>query len=310
MKTRFVLGLIVAAGVAGTAGAAVQDINGLQLVARNFNDFGLSTLSYNHNGGPATALPAPGTLAINTLSGVHNVDESIQPQAGNFANRHLVWFSADGGATPYSFDASQSFRASARVTVRTTFTNWAIGAARSVEAGFWAHVPRRDDNTGANYTDEGGIFTVTNGTTFVGGAGLPFNLFGEGGFNNPANPPFFTGANVGGGFTEGAMDQTFIYQAPSGMEPGYIRVLVTDVVSGVSKDSGWLAINNSVDQFGDNSNLWNPGTTFGFRMQNPPTSLAVTTDFHQSIGNLSIIPAPGAMGLLGLGGLLAARRRR
>lgn len=309
-KTSIVLALAVVAGAAGSTLAAIQDINGLSITTRNFNDFPTSIGQYQHNADAPVAFPggAPGHISAGVLSGSHHIDEVISPP-GNFANRHLAFFSADGGATPYSFDYTQGFCASARITVRTKNQPWAI-STRSIEAGFWAHVPRQDDTSGAPYTDEGGVFAATNGTTFLGGAGLPFSLFGQGGFNDPSNPPFFHGAAVGGGYTEGSMDQTLIYVPPTVSTPAYIRLQATDIVSGVSKDSGWLAIFDSVDMFGDHSGWWNPGTQFGFRFQNAPHQQVVDTEIYHTVSGIKIVPAPGAAALLGLGGLLAARRRR
>ena len=309
---RVALALSVVFVGAGSALAAVQDINGLNLITRNFNDFPSSTGSYRNNNGPATAFPAGanGHISIGTLSGEHHVDELLPfTDFGNFANRHLAFFSADGGDTSYSFDFTQGFCASARITVNTKNVNWAIGT-RSIEAGFWAHVPRRDDQTGAPFIDEGGIFTVTNGTTFMGGAGLPFFLAGEGGFNNPNVPPFFTGAAQPDGSTEGFMDQTLLYYPPELGGPARIRMIVTDGVSGVTKDSGLLEIFNTVDQFGDNSGWWNPGTQLGLRFQNAPQNLDADTEVKHTVSNIKIVPTPGVAGVFGLAALAGFRRRR
>lgn len=313
MQTRQVgFGLLLVVLASGVASAAVQDINGFSLTTRNFNDFPSSVGSYRNNNGPATAFPAMpnGHISVGTLSGDHHVDELLPfTDFGNFANRHLMFFSADGGATPYSFDYTQGFQASARVTVKTKNVNWAIGT-RSIEAGFWAHVPRRDDNTGAPFTDEGGIFTVTNGTTFLGGAGLPFSIAGEGGFNNPNLAPFFTGAATMDGYTEGWMDQSLTYYPPTMSTPARIQMVVTDGVSGRTFDSGLLDIFNSVDQFGDNSGWWNPGTQFGFRFQNAPQNLDFDTEVLHTVSNVRIVPAPGFAGIIGLTALAGFRRRR
>lgn len=313
MRTvRFALALLATAGIASAASAAVQDINGLSLTTRNFNDFPSSVGQYQHNMDTPVPFGAGqnGHISIGTLAGDHHVDETLPfTDFGNFANRHLAFFSADGGATPYSFDYTQGFCASATFTVATTNVNWAIGT-RSIEAGFWAHVPRRDDTTGANYTDEGGVFTTTNGTTFLGGAGLPFALLGEGGFNNPGSPPFFTGAPIPGGMIQGSMTQTLEYFPPTMGGDAHIRLVATDHVSGVTKDTGYLPWGNSVDMFGDNSGWWNPGTQFGFRFQNAPQNLDFDTTVLHTVNGIKIIPAPGAIALAGLAGLVGIRRRR
>lgn len=312
MNARALLTLTVLVASAGTACAGIGGINSLSLTTRNFNDFPSSVGTYQYNMDAPQAFPAGpnGHIAGGPLAGTHRVNELLPfTDFGNFANRHFAWFSSDNGATPHSFDFTDGFTASARVTVRTTNVAWAIGT-RSIEAGFWAHVPRRDDNTGNPFIDEGGIFTVTNGTTFLGGAGLPFYLAGEGGFNNPSNPPFFTGALQTDGSTEGWMDQTLIYTPPTMSSNAFIRMIVTDGVSGVTKDSGPIEWFNSVDGFGDNSNYWNPGTIFGFRFQNAPQNLDADTSVHHTISNISIVPTPGVASLLGLAGLVGLRRRR
>jgi hypothetical protein len=306
------MALTCTTGAAGSAFAAVEDINGMNLITRNFNDFPSSTGSYRLNAGPSTPFPAGpnGHISIPTIAGDHHVDELLPfTDFGNFANRHLAFFSADGGATSYSFDFTQGFCASARVMVRTKNVAWAIGT-RSIEAGFWAHVPRQDDTTGAPYTDEGGVFTVTNGTTFLGGAGLPFYLAGEGGFNNPSNPPFFTGQLAPDGFTEGWMDQTLVYVPPTPTSAARIILNVTDGVSGVMKSSGLLEIFDTVDAFGDHSGWWNPGTQLGFRFQNAPQNLTADTEVQHVVSNIKIIPAPGVAGVIGLAALAGMHRRR
>lgn len=313
MKTdRLSLAVLVAAGAAGSASAAVTDINGMNLITRNFNDYPSSVGRYYHNADPGT-LFAPGNnghIAIGTLPGDHHVDEMLPfTDFGNFANRHLAFFSADNGATSYSFDYTQGFCAAARITVKTKNVAWQI-ATRSVEAGFWAHVPRQDDNSGAPYTDEGGTFIATNGTTFLGGAGLPFAIFGEGGWNNPNLGPFFTGVPDGNGYTVGAMDLRLEYFPPSMGSDAHVRFTATDVNSGVAKDTGYLVWGNSVDQFGDNSGWWNPGTQFGFRFQNAPQNYDFDTEVNHTISGIKIIPAPGMAGLIGLVGLAGLRRRR
>ncbi len=311
MRTASFVSVVALASLASSAFASVTDINGMSLTTRNFNDFPASVGTYQHDSDPAVAFPAGanGHISIDTLAGEHHINELLQP-GGNFANRHLAFFSADGGATTYGFDATQGFTAHARITVQTTAMAWAI-STRSIEAGFWAHVPRRDDTTGNPYTDEGGIFATTNGTTFLGGAGLPFFLAGEGGFNNPNVPPFFTGAVQQDGSVLGWMDQTLIFTPSDGLgSDATIQMIVTDGVSGVTKDSGALVWGNSVDQFGDNSGWWNPGTQFGFRVQNAPQSEDVDTTSNVTISDIKITPAPSAATLIGMVGLAGLRRRR
>lgn len=308
MKALFAASLLI---TAGQALAGIASINGMSMTTRNFNDFPNSIGTYQNDSNPAVPFPAGpnGHISIGTLAGEHKVNELLQA-GGNFANRHLMFFSSDGGATSHGFNLTDTFTASARVRVRTTEMLWSIGT-RSIEAGFWAHVPRRNDNNGNNYTDEGGFFATTNGTTFMGGAGLPFYLAGEGGWPNPNVPPFFTGATQTDGSVEGYMDQTFMYQPPDGLgSNAFVRMIVTDGVSGVTKDSGWLEMFNSVDQFGDNGGWWNPGTQFGFRIQNAPQAEFNDTQVNVTISNISIIPAPGAAGALALAGLAGLRRRR
>lgn len=312
--SRFVLALVATAGAASSAMAAVQDINGFKLRANNFYDHSNATGSYLNVGGSGqnTAFPAvqESAIAVPGLAGAHKIIENM-PSAddmmgGDFANRHLLLFSADGGATTYKFTGTESFCISARVEMKTRGQSWATGAGRNAEAGMFSI-----NDQGGGWLAEAPILGVANGTsfavdTFTGGGPGGFQLFGEG---NGTGTPLVTDVLNGDGTRSGGLDITFIYVAPAGggvpttANPSHTRVIVRDINSGVTKDTLWRAL-------GDNIWAINNDTELGFVIQNAKQQDIIDSYFETTVSNIKVIPAPGAMALLGLGGLVAARRRR
>lgn len=220
------------------------------------------------------------------------VNEQYAPGTGGFANRHMLWFSNDGGASPATTDGSVSFGMSVRVRIQTNHPT-GQGAPINSESGFWFHVPRVDSNNNP-FIDEGGVWLITNGTSFAGGAGFDFALLGEGGGNNPSFPPLYTA----GGWAR----MRFTYFAPGALGPGSgpaYETFVTDETSGRTVGSGLKSAGPG----------FTPGTTFGFRFQNQvfPVTLTNTTT---TLDGIQLVPTPAAAALLGLGGLVAGRRRR
>ncbi len=313
--SRFVFALVATAGAASTAMAAVQDINGFKLRGYNFYDHTNATTSYLNVGGSGqnTAFPAAqeSAIAIPGLAGAHKIIESY-PAAddgvgGSFANRHLMLFSADGGATTYKFTGTENFSISARVEMKTRGQSWAVGAGNNAEAGMFGI-----NDQGGGWLAENTILGVADGTsfandTFTGGGPDGFQLFGQG---NGTGTPLVTDVLNGDGTRSGGLDITFIYQAPADLlsppsttNQSFTRVIVRDINSGVTKDTLWRAL-------GDN--LWAIDGFFelGFVIQNGKQQDIIDSSFETTVSNLKVIPAPGAMALLGLGGLVAARRRR
>lgn len=292
--------------VALLAGAASADINSIN--ALNFNSYESfrnpgavipSTVIYTDSNGPSLVAPVFNGSSASPLAGNHRLNETFPAGTGGFANRHMLWASDNGGASPYQLQLGESFRISACFVINTNHPT-GISAPINSETGIWIHNPRVNE-AGVPFIDEGGVWAITNGTSFSGGAGQGFFLYGEGGFNNPANPPII--------FTGDLIEQTYEYLAPNHPAAGGVaqyRATVTNVTRGISRTSPWLGF-GSIPGSGENG--LNAGTTFGFRFQNqvfPIQDTITSTD----IFNVSIIPAPSAAALMGLGLLAAGRRRR
>src|SRR5258705_297718 len=82
------------------------------------------------------------------------------------------------------------------------------------------------------FNDEGGVWLITNGTSFSGGAGQDFFLFGEGGFNNPAAPPIYGNNEL--------VEMTYTYYAAGALGPGEharFEATVHNVTRGVTVSS-------------------------------------------------------------------------
>jgi len=298
VSIRASIGIAALTLVAGLASAQISSINGLNVQVRNFNDFPTTTLSIN---GAAQA-NGQSNLAVNNLNGL-TVDENFaQFSTGNFANRHLGFFSNDAGASAYQLQNNESFRVDACFRLTTNHTT-GIGAPINSETGFWFHSPRtgRDGNGNlVNYTDEGGLWLISNGTSFTGGAGMGFNLYGEGGFPNPSSPPI-----VGNG---DLIQASYTYYAPgtrAGFAEAFYEATVTNTVTGVTSSSGLVQFFN--DELGVNG--FGNGTTFGFRAQHT-RDFTISTTTLTEVDCITIVPAPSTLAGLGLAGLLGARRRR
>ncbi|MGD9689970.1 MAG: PEP-CTERM sorting domain-containing protein [Phycisphaerales bacterium] len=289
--------------LAGGALADISTINSLTLNSyenfRNPMSVIPSSLVYTDANGMQSPAPVFNQFSPSPINGGHRLMETIPQGSAGFANRHMLWFSNDGGASAYQLTAGQSFRVSACFIINTNHPT-GIGAPVNSETGIWMHNPRTNE-AGVNFIDEGGVWAITNGTSFSGGVGQGFFLYGEGGFNNPANPPII--------FTGDLIEQTYEYIAPNHPASGGMaqyRATVTNVTRGISRTSPWLGFNAIP---GSMENGLNPGTTIGFRFQNvnfPIQDTITTTD----VFNVSIIPAPSAAALMGLGLIAAGRRRR
>lgn len=301
---RFVIGAIGVAALAGAATADINSINGLNFNAyENFQGNGPvipSLLTLN-------GLPVPPVLNGSFFTALNpNAVREIYPTAsGGFANRHILWASDNSGASAYQLQAGESFRVAScfRVTLPAGYPS-GIGAPVTAETGLWIHNPRvgndANGNPTVNFIDEGGVMLFTNGTSFSGGAGQDFALYGEGGFNNPASPPIF--------FPNDTVEIVYSYFANGYFAPNSLaqyEARVTNITRGISVSSGLKGFNaDALGRVG-----LNPGTTIGFRVQNQVFPL-IETDITTEFFNVSIIPGPGALALLGMGGLLASRRRR
>ena len=201
---------------------------------------------------------------------------------GNFANKHVGWLSNDGGATRVANNYFQSWTLSFQVKIDTAF---AQGAPRR-EAGIEVHNPRNP--TFGGWTDEGQVLIASDGEVAVFGGAMPFTGLG----------------NV---YTLGTTATvSFEYFRPGAVDPvkGAYRLTFTDAVTGTH--SSGLKI------WGDEGDFLyglNTGASIGLKAQNQRNpQISDFSDIQYT--NVSVVPAPASLALVGLAGLAAGRRRR
>lgn len=287
--------------LAGTAMGAVGDINSYRVVARNFNDHDQSSLFINGVGYNAlNGTPPPVTQAnqVGAIAGLGPVQiredfAAFVPSNGGFANRHLVTFSADNGASNYQFARGESFYVQTTVKIDTA---GGLGSPRR-EAGFTFFNNRTVVDPGpvaATFTDEGYMMVASDGEVAIFGGALPFHSFGSSAYTLGST------ATIG-----------FAYYAPGVLGANArVEYLLNGVSSGIKEmtngsDLSGPTLADPAFGAGGISNY----ATMGVRAQNQRNF--VINDFSDvQYGAVSIIPAPGAAALLGLAGLVAGRRRR
>jgi hypothetical protein len=214
----------------------------------------------------------------NTFPGVVRISDANlvnSPPAG-FANRHNWRLSADGGATNATFMNSHSYSLFADVTLSGT-GNGEIGIQLS---------PWWSQNVDGNLMLNG-----VSGEVAAFGGRLPFYSF-----TASQSVNYVKGTTVRVGFEYDANSNT-------AADPGAIRYWYGNL------NSGWLNFDegNPGEGFGSWGAL-NSATAGGYlQVVGAQTG---TGDLVGTWANISYVPAPGSMGLLALGGLLAARRRR
>ncbi|MGQ0629090.1 MAG: hypothetical protein ACT4PL_13455 [Phycisphaerales bacterium] len=276
--------------LAGSAVGQISSINGYSMVMRNFNDLPGSVLTVDGApvGAGAFARPGLGQLTI--------AEQFALGEPGGFANRHLAHFSNDGGATPYSFQNNESFRIDTTINVTAGSNN-----PSAKEAGFTVFNRRtiiegnmESPNFGmpVTFTDEGFMLVKTNGGVNGGGE---IALFG-------GALPFFSFNSIGVSYVPGTTASiSFTYFAP-----GEIGAAAAYEATFNGFSTGVKFFDNSADLSG---NGLGGGSNIGVRAQN--SRFPIIADFAiTTYGGVSIIPTPGAVAILGLGGLLVARRRR
>lgn len=259
MRIRHWLGAaVLGLALVGATRHAAAQINGVNVQPRVFNDFPDSNLTITNN--------YPTLVKID--------DHFVTAPAGKFANRHDALLSADGGATPFTFNNNQGFDVSADVTLQ-------VGSA----------APRKETGIRVNSSVGGdGLFIVNSdaGEIVAFGGALPFFKFGD---------------NAGGnGYTPGqTINMRLIYDAAA-------HTITYDVTqNGVTKTSGPLAFTNLENGVIDGSNV-------GFYGQFSPNANSPSTDFGTaSFQNIvaTLVPEPTTLaGLCVAVGALAFRRRR
>jgi uncharacterized protein (TIGR03382 family) len=272
-KTVFGAAVLALAATAGVASADMLSVNAYQMNVRVFNDFPDTNLTVN---GVSQPVPATYPLAWGPL---HINEQFAQGAAGNFANKHIGYFSSDGGATPATTNVGQNFTLSFDVLMT------AGDPTTRKEAGIEIHQPRPI----LGYTDEGQVLIASDGEVAVFGATLPFTGFGS--------PTYTIGTTA---------HVQFNYFAPGTVDPtlGAYQLIFTDAVTGVH-DSGYKIWGNAEPD----GIVGMTDALVGLKLQNQRNPfIADSCDVVYS--NVSIVPTPGAMTLLGLAGLAISRRRR
>jgi hypothetical protein len=270
-----VIGFVALATLAGTAMASdISAVNSFKIENRTWNDYPTSVLNT--------------TAAFPNVQ--WNEDFSNSPLPGPYANKHFAWLSDDGGASRFGLHGGgegaahngQSFSITTSVNIAPT-----AGVDRRKEGALYIRNPR----PALGYTDEGEVLVAgDNGEVAVFGGVMPFHSFGA-----------FC-------YTPGTTASLkFTYFAPGTADPvkGAYRLEFTDAVTGYH-DSGMKYWGTEPDGCGG----FNNGTELGLFAQDPRASTVQNDITTFTYGITNLVPAPGSLALLGLGGLVAGRRRR
>jgi MYXO-CTERM domain-containing protein len=282
-KTRLSAAVFSLACVTGAALAQdISTVNGYNMQLRSFNDFPTSNLQWGSAGAATNPGPVPGNFPLAPFSAGVEFNEQLPAGTGGFANRHEALFSNDHGATPFGVNQFQSFTISTGVSITTN-----PGSPRK-EGGL-----KLNNNRGGGFIDEGEILVAgDNGEVAAFGGNMLFFTFGVGTYT-----PGTTGHLTYNYFAPGAVGPVAAYQ-----------IIFTDAVTGLH-NSGVIGFDpaGASDPLHPANGL-NTGSTLGFLDQNQRLSNGDFADVVYS--NPSVVPTPGVVGLLGLGGLGVARRRR
>jgi len=277
------------AAMAGTASAQLAGVNGVHMVYGN-----------GFNGWSSTIATPSATLADIHLT--ETIPANSTP-SGDFANRHFGFLSDDGGASNYAYDGTSSFSITYRHRMmNSTSPTLPGGNNNTMEGGLWFL-----QGGAQNPYDDGGVFTISNRTMFVGGMGAGFSILAEGNGSNAGFPPLTAG---------GWYQVRFDYFAPGALGAGSVA---SYQASYLDETAGNFRISNLTtwDQGNPPGSASHAGglaagTAIGFRFQDIPVA-GVDNSFDGEYQNITIgavVPAPSAAGALALVGLAGLRRRR
>ncbi|MBX3381633.1 MAG: VPLPA-CTERM sorting domain-containing protein [Phycisphaeraceae bacterium] len=280
MKVRGLFAVVAIAGAAVSASAGVTSANAFNVQYRVWNDYPSSVITPTIPGGQT------GYARI-----VENMNPPGTSDPQKFANRHFAYLSEDGGATKLAMLNNQSFKISYKMKLNSNIDNDGSGQ-------LWPQQPEGGlffgNDRGGGFIDEGGIFVVGNGTVFVGGANQRFSLIGD---HNNGTDAFKKGD---------ILEMSYTYYAPNGGTAAY-AVEFHNLTTNFSK----TVVNTFDVTGGPDANGFNDGSWVGFRWQhtrNPLVDGGTVNDIEYY--DIAIVPSPAGASLLGLAGLVAARRRR
>ena len=264
----------VAAGMAATSMAhadVFSSINSMDAAGtRWYNDYPGSTLVVTNGGLPSVRIQDSNFVG------------------GNFTNRHHVALAHNGARYDFG-NGSQSFQLDVDVTINGTLP------ARA-EAGIWAgKAPNWPSSAGA---DVGNFVCLPDngGEIAAFGGGLPF-------FSNNQPPNAGMARSVRGVTTHLTMLYTTSAFGSS------INYGVNGVFTGNQAYTDGLGNPLANGLFA--STVAGGPLLVGVYVQGPNGGPVNSGTIDVTFGNISIvIPGPGSASLLGMGGLLAARRRR
>ncbi|MEO1129444.1 MAG: hypothetical protein AAFX05_07015 [Planctomycetota bacterium] len=249
----------------GSAFANVTDVNAFRDVPRLFNDRPGSNLTYSSNFGAGTV-----SVEEDTYGG------------GGFANRHVSWFSSDGGATARDFNYGDFFDICTTLTIDATDAEVEAGFSFDL-FGLGAYRVRSSDGEIASF----------------GSAVNQFHSFGTGLYapGETLSLRMIYRPGSGDGFT-------FNPTIPSTVE--YLYNNLSQATGWVS--SGKIQFTNGEGGIPDGvGNIFQALVGVGAQINNPdPTTGSVNVQFT----DIKVLPAPGTAALLGLAGLVGVRRRR
>lgn len=218
------------------------------------------------------------TVTNNGLTGIRYEDRNFT--GSGFANRHHAALATNN--VPFQFSRQQSFQFDVDVLI--------TGNAPT-EAGIWMGTSPFFPNS-ANANIGQFVLLPNNGGGEIAAFGgtMPF-------FSNNQSPTFDNGV-PSAGMARAARNQTFhlTMKYEWGATPS-IEYIVNGFSTGQLR--GFMNSFAGIDS----------GSLMGVYVQGPNGNPAAG-DVDVTFSNLSIIPAPSAMALLGLGGLVGLRRRR